>query len=282
MPKIQLNVSSDEVRPRLEAKALAHGIMWGKKLPNVSAFVEAIALDEIGLQKELTNVQYMALHQAILSLYRQGQVECGQTLTNFLRQFQLTESMQSELDKLLDVGYDNEQVQQIFTFISQQQPFQLSYLDAAGRISTYTVRYAEITFREKRNYLECWCEETEGNQDLPELRHNWSLHLDRIVDAAIVPIAGEWRSCLDSIEGEFELSGGLAHAYQQRDSDIAVEWVSADPPRKCVTRHITNTFWFIREILPYGKDCVVVSPGSVRSRIIEQLEGALRNYLGKV
>lgn len=105
---------------------------------------------------------------------------------------------------------------------------------------------------------------TKDNQDLPELRHNWSLRLDRIIDAAIVPIAGEWRSCLDTILVEFELMGGLAHAYQQRDSDITVEWISADPHIKRVQRRVNNTFWFIREILPYGKDCVVVSPDDVR------------------
>lgn len=276
MPKLQLNLSDYQVRPLLEAKAKAYGIMRGDK-PNVSGLIEAIALDKIGLREELTTEQYMALHQAILNLYRFGQIEQGRILTVFLRQFQLTESMQSELEHL-DVGADNEQVQKILTFISQQQPFQLSYSDAAGRIWTYTVRCAQITFREKRNYLECWCEETAGNQDLPELRHNWSLRLDRIIDAAIVPIAGEWRSSLDVIEVAFELSGGLAHAYQQRDSDITVEWISADPPVKRVQRHINNTFWFVREILPYGKDCVVVSPDSVLKRIGSELRDALNNY----
>lgn len=279
MPKLQLNLSSDRVRPLLEAKAKAYGIIRGDK-PNVSGLIEAIALDKIGLREELTLEQYMALHQAILNLYRFGQVEQGRILTNFLRQFQLTESMQSELDKL-DMSADNEQVQKILKFISSLQPFQLSYSDAAGRIWTYTVRYAQITFREKRNYLECWCEETAGNQDLPELRHNWSLRLDRIVDAAIIPIAGEWRSCLDSILVEFKLMDGLAHAYQRRDNDITVEWISADPPVKCVQRYINNTFWFIREILPYGKDCIVVSPKSVRSRVSSELMAAVNNYSEK-
>ncbi|MGV2387901.1 MAG UNVERIFIED_CONTAM: hypothetical protein LVR29_05075 [Microcystis novacekii LVE1205-3] len=31
-----------------------------------------------------------------------------------------------------------------------------------------------------RLYLDCWCEETEGNQDISELHHNWSLRIDRI------------------------------------------------------------------------------------------------------
>lgn len=280
MPKLQLNLSDYQVRPLLEAKAKEYGIMRGDK-PNVSGLIEAIALDEIGLLKELTPEQYATLHQAILSFISQGFLEQGRILTNFLKRFQLTESMQSELDKLLDVGADFRQIQQINTFISQQQPFQLSYVDAAGRIWTYTVRTAQITFREKRNYLECWCEETEGNQDLTELRHNWSLRLDRIVDAAIVPIDGEWQARLDSIEVEFELSGGLAHAYQQRDNDITVEWLSADPPVKRVQRQINNTFWFIREILPYGKDCIVVSPDSVQSRISNELMAAVNNYLSK-
>lgn len=183
-----------------------------------------------------------------------------------------------ELDRLLDISFSLQLLDQISDFISQQQPFHLAYQDAAGRLRTYTVRYAQISYREKRNYLECWCEETEGNQDLPELQHNWTLRLDRINDAGLVPINGSWRSGLDTVEVKFDLLGGLAHAYQQRSNDAIVEWVSADPSVKRVVRHISNSFWFFREILPYGKDCVVRQPGSIRQKVKAHLEAACKLY----
>ena len=39
-----------------------------------------------------------------------------------------------------------------------------------------------------REYLECWCEEPKGNQDLPELSHDWCLRLDRIPKAITTAI----------------------------------------------------------------------------------------------
>lgn len=76
----------------------------------------------------------------------------------------------------------------------------------------------------------------------------------------------------------FNLLGGLAHAYNRRASDIINNWHSVDPPVLQVVRRISNTFWFIREVLPYGKDCVIVAPMPVRDRLIDELKAALENY----
>ncbi|GAC1458270.1 MAG: hypothetical protein NVS2B14_06250 [Chamaesiphon sp.] len=63
-----------------------------------------------------------------------------------------------------------------------------------------------------REYLDCWCEETTGNQDLPELVHNWCLRIDRITDASVAPVAEQWYSGLATIPVEMHLFGGLAFA----------------------------------------------------------------------
>lgn len=277
MPKIQLNVSSDEVRPLLEDLAKEFGFMWGGS-PNVSKFVEAIALGEIDLLPQLNPETTQALLEALACLRKQGQFRTVQALAKFLNKFELSEAAQLQLDQILDVGSSLHLINQISSLISQEQPFQLSYQDAAGRLWAYTVRYAEIALQEKRNYLFCWCEETEGNQDIPELQHNWTLRLDRIVDAGLMPIEGKWHSSLDTVEVEFHLLGALAHAYQQRPSDTQVQWTSVTPPVKQVIRRISNTFWFIREILPYGKDCIVRSPDVIRQNVREHLQAAFEQY----
>lgn len=165
-------------------------------------------------------------------------------------------------------------------FIDKQQPFRIAYVDAQVRAWSFTVRYAQRVRREKKYYLECWCEETQGNYDLSELQHNWSLRFDRISDAKLLPIEGEWRTQgLDTIEVEFALLWGLAHAYEPRSNDVSdFTEDNADIPTRIIKRKIANTFWFIREMLPYGSGCKVISPQPVRDRVVKELKTALENY----
>ncbi|WP_083636592.1 WYL domain-containing protein [Leptolyngbya sp. 'hensonii'] len=164
-------------------------------------------------------------------------------------------------------------------YIHRQQPFQLSYQDAAARVWSFTIRYAEITLHEDRQYLDCWCEETQGNQDLSELMHNWCLRIDRIIDAAITPIPGGWRPGLATIPVELHLFGGLAFAYRSKTAiDEVNEWITDPPQTRRVVRQISNTFWLIREVMRYGKDCEIVSPAAVRGRIIQEIEVLCSTY----
>ncbi len=167
--------------------------------------------------------------------------------------------------------------EQALDFIDRKQPFRIAYIDAQARAWSFTVRYAQRVRREKKYYLECWCEETQGNYDLSELQHNWNLRFDRISDAKLIPIEGEWRIGLDTVEVEFALLRGLAHAYQPRTNDISDIW-EGDESKRIIKRNISSTFWFIREVLPYGKDCVVIAPVRVRDRLVKELEAALENY----
>ena len=132
---------------------------------------------------------------------------------------------------------------------------------------------------ERRHYLECWCEETEGNQDLPELQHNWTLRLDRIPEAAIIPIRGTWRSQLDTLDVELHLLKGLAFAYEAKPIDVSNEWLrDRHPPVRRVIRRISNTFWFFRDILRYGEDCLIVSPNAVQERFQQKLQTLYHAY----
>jgi len=45
-----------------------------------------------------------------------------------------------------------------------------------------------------------------------------------------------------------------------------------------VVRRIANTFWFFRELLPYGEDCVVVGSESLRDRFITKLRSLHARY----
>ncbi|NEP60180.1 MAG: WYL domain-containing protein [Symploca sp. SIO2G7] len=114
---------------------------------------------------------------------------------------------------------------------------------------------------------------------MPELIHNRTLRLDRITDAAISAIQGSWRSDLDTLNVELHLYKGLAFAYRSKQGrDISVEWLPDHPQVRQVIRQITSTFWFTREVLPYGGDCEVIGPESVREKIATQVQTLYDRY----
>jgi predicted DNA-binding transcriptional regulator YafY len=270
---------SDQDKAALEALALELGMMWGER-PNISKLVEAIARREllIGYNHDWSESRVKALVQAISALTDTGQSENAQTVARLLSErSELSIPLRKEIERFLETPPIPWRLD-IERYIRQQQPFQLSYRDATERAWTFTIRHAQIAFHERRQYLDCWCEETEGNQDIPELMHNWCLRLDRIPEAAIIPIEGNWRSGLDTVEIEMHLFGGLAFAYQAKTEDILNEWIPNRPQVRRILKRVSQTFWLTREILAYGPDCVILSPPSLRQRIQEKLMEAQNRY----
>ena len=270
---------SDRNKAQLEQIAQEQGMLWGDR-PNISRLVEAIAKRElrIGRNNDWPASRIQSLQQAMRALLDTGQTDAAETIAQLLLdRSELSIPLRNEIEQLLakpPIPWR----QEIDQYIRRQAPFQLTYRDAADRPWTFTIRNAKVVFREKRQYLECWCDETEGNQDLPELQHNWTLRLDRIPEAALGNAPGQWRSSLDHLQVEMYLFGGLAFAYQSRPGDEAIEWLVDPPQVRRVVRQISSTFWFFREVLPYGKDCTIVSPESVRSRFKAELRSLCEQY----
>ncbi|MBW4616469.1 MAG: WYL domain-containing protein [Desmonostoc vinosum HA7617-LM4] len=268
---ITLSISERD-KAELEAIALEFGMMWGDR-PNISKLIEAIAQRKllIGNNNNWKESRIRALHRCIGALTDIGQIEQAQIIANLLlERSELSIPLRNEIERFLE-NLPPAWRLQIDNYILRQQPFQLSYQDAAGRLLNFTVRHAKITPHEKRQYLDCWCEETEGNFDIPELIHNWSLRLDRITDAAVTLIYGEWRTNLDEIKVEMHLFSGLAFAYQVKPEDDINEWLPDKPRVKRVIRRVSSTFWFSREVMQYAPDCVVILPESVRDRLKQKL-----------
>ncbi|MBE9198016.1 MULTISPECIES: WYL domain-containing protein [unclassified Nodularia (in: cyanobacteria)] len=268
---ITLSISERD-KAELEAIALQFGMMWGDR-PNISKLVEAIAQRQllIGNNNDWTEARIRALHRCIGALTDIGQVEQAQIIANLLlERSELSIPLRNEIESFLE-NLPPPWRLQIDNYIQRQHPFQLSYQDPAGRIFNFTVRYAQVAPHEKRQYLDCWCEETEGNFDIPELIHNWCLRLDRITDAAVISIPGEWRSHLDEVEVEMHIFGGLAFGYKAKLEDNVNEWLPDKPKVRRVIRRVSSTFWFNREVMQYAPDCVVIMPENVRDRLKQKL-----------
>lgn len=275
---ITLSISNRD-KAQLEQIAREQGMLWGDR-PNISRLVEAIARHEllIGRNNDWSDTRIRALQQTIRSLVDTGQIAEARTIAELLlERTELTVPIRRDIERFLETPLIAWR-QDIERYILQQQPFQLSYHDAADRPWVFTIRFAQITFNERRQYLKCWCDQTEGNQDIPALAHNWSLRLDRIPEAAISTVKGNWRPALDYIDVEIHVLRGLAFAYQAKTEDRSNEWLPDTPQVRSVVRQVSNTFWFFREILPYGEDCVIVSPDSVRDRFKEKLRSLCAQY----
>jgi hypothetical protein len=270
---------SDSDKQQLIEIAQAQGMLWGDK-PNISRLVEAIARKElvIGRNNDWSTSHIKALQQAMRALIDTGQTEEARIIAQILlARSEISIPLRHEIEGFLNIAIADWR-SQLDQYIRRQQPFQLAYRDAADRPWTFHIRYARIQLREKRQYLECWCEETEGNDDLPELRHNRTLRLDRISEAALGTLAGGWRDGLDTIAVEMNLLRGLAFAYQARPEDVTVEWRSEPVQVRRVVRQMSSTFWLFREVLPYGKDCMIVSPKQVRDRLCQELIEMMEGY----
>lgn len=270
---------SDQDKAQLEAIALELGMKWGGRA-NISKLVEAIARRQllIAPNNDWTESRIKALDRAIDALTDAGNILAAQAIASLLlERSELPIPLRSKIEGFLGNPPPAWRLE-IERYIRRQQPFELSYQDAAGRLWSFTVRYAKITTHEERKYLDCWCEETEGNQDVPELVHNWSLRLERIPEAGVVPIKGEWQSSLEQLEVEMHLLGGLAFAYQAKPEDVTDEWLADRERVRRVVRQVSSTFWFTREVLRYAPDCVVVSPQSVRDLLRQKLRSLSTQY----
>lgn len=275
---ITLSVSERD-KTELENLALEFGCNWGDR-PNISKLVESIARRQliIAPNNDWTNERIKALETARKALVDLGKTDEAKQIAQLLKsRSELTLPFRKEIETFLNNPLPAWR-QLLDNLIHRQQPFRLSYQDAAERLWSYTVLHAQVVPIEKRQYLMCRAQESEGNQDVEGLQHNWTLRLDRIQEAAVVSIDQVWEKDLERIAVEFHLSGSLAFAYQRKTEDIFVSELEDEPPIRRVIRNISGTFWFFREITRYGKDCEIISPPEVRSRFRENLKSLCQAY----
>jgi hypothetical protein len=268
-------------KDQLKAIAAEFGMTWGNEA-NISQLIKAIARGtlRVAANHDWSLERINALNQARNLLIDAGYIDAALAIAHLLlERGELSIPLKQEIQQFVEQPTVPWRLQ-IERYIKQQQPFKLSYQDAAERIWNFTIRYAAIVHHEDRQYLDCWCEETEGNQDLPELTHNWSLRLDRIpVETRVIPIKGQWQPSLSQILVEIHLLKGLAFAYRTKTGvDEVNEWHPDLSQVRQVVRRVTSTFWFFREVLRYGEECEIVGPEAVRDRFRQKVRALSALY----
>lgn len=271
---------ADHEKARLEQLALEFGQTWGDK-PNVSKLIKAIACGKlrIATNHDWSRDRIDTLNRILGWLKDNGQLPEALELAHLLlERGELSNPLRYEIQAWVDKPSTPWRLD-LDRCIRLQRPFRLIYQDAAERLWTFTVRHAVIERHEDRQYLDCWCDETEGNQDIEALKHNWSLRLDRIPEEAVISqVDGHWQPELSHIQVEFHLLRGLALGYRSKTkADLDVTWLS-DKQIKRVIRRIYNTFWFFREVRRYGADCVLIGPEEVRDRFACDVSELFKHY----
>jgi predicted DNA-binding transcriptional regulator YafY len=261
-------------KAKLEAIADRLNIRWGDK-PSPSGLVAAIAQHDLEVEPsfKLNPAQVKALYQSVKVLIDAGHIEEAKSiLTLLMYRGNLETPLRQNLIQQISQPLEGWRIQ-VDQLIEQRQPFHLVYQNSQGQTLEYTVRYAEVIFYEKRYYLQIWCDETDDSNDLPELKHNRCLRLDRI--QAILPIGGEWRNRFDVIQVELYFTGWLVRAYEPKDQDIQDEVIG---DVRQVVRNVVNPFWLIREVRRYGAECTIISPNEMRDRFKQELLAMVEQY----
>lgn len=272
---ITLSIAERE-KKALENLALEFGKTWGEKA-NISQLIKAIARREliIAPNHDWGNQRIETLEQVRKLLLDNNLISEAEEIARILQErSELSLQFRSEIEKFLAKPKPQWR-NRLENLIKRQQPFRLTYQDVAERQWTFTVLHGELRLIEKHQYLICTCDETEGNQDIPELKHNWTLRLDRIQDALIIPLEYEWQKELDSIPVKFKILNNLAFGYAKEEpkiDDISVGDIEGNPPQRIITRKVWSTFWFFREIAGYWDDCLIISPDSVHKKFQAKLE----------
>lgn len=271
---------SDQEKHQLEALALAFDQTWGSQ-PNISKLVKAIALGELRLaiNHDWIRERIDALNRARNLCIDLGYLsEAVELATLLLERSEINHPLRQEIEAFLAKPSTSWRMD-LEQCIRRQRPFCLTYQDAAGRLWNFTIRHAKIVTYEERQYLNCWCDETDGIRDIKALLHNWSLRLDRIPEEAVIsPTEGHWQPDLSTIEVEFWLLNALAFSYRSKTkADLVNEWLPDQKARRIV-RQIYHTFWFFREVRRYGANCIVIGPQEVRDRFAKDVMAMAQHY----
>jgi predicted DNA-binding transcriptional regulator YafY len=278
---ITLSIAKRE-KSELEKLALEFGKTWGDK-PNISQLIKAIARQEllIAPNHDWSSQRIETLEQARKLLLDYDLISEAEEIAKLLQErSELTLQFRQEIEKFLAKPKPQWR-KNLENLIKREQPFRLTYQDAAERQWSFTVLHGELRLIEKHQYLVCTCEETEGNQDLPELEHNWTFRLDRIQDAVVNPVKFDWQPNLDFIEVNFKVLRGLAFAYAKEEpkkDDLIVGEIEGDPPQRLITRQVWSSFWFFREIAKYSDQCEIISPENLRNQFREKLKKLSKIY----
>jgi hypothetical protein len=143
-----------------------------------------------------------------------------------------------------------------------------------GNITNYDVSYAKVSIDPNGKYLLLAYTHKSNPAEIPQLKHNHEIELDKIVDAG--EIHRPWCSSPPTIQVKFWISSDLHPSYETRPEDISmVIGTQHDRAGNVVIREVMTTHMLLSELLSYGNNCYSISPSIVRRRLLVEVEKIL-------
>lgn len=266
-------------KEKLEQVAERLNLYWGER-PSISGLLSAIVTEEVYVGKpfQLTLHQVKALEQVVKALVDSGQIQSANIVVELLLERGNLEVPMKE--KLLNqISHEFEGWRKAIDYhLDQQKPFLLVYENKDKEQEVFNVCYGRINFHEKRFYLDAWCEETNPKADIPELTHNRCFRLDKVKN--ILKSNIRWHSeGLDFIEVTLHFYGNMIKAYESKPEDInPITEEDREKDKLVIFRKVSNPLWLVREVLPYGKNCEIISPEQVREKFIKEIHNISELY----
>jgi hypothetical protein len=253
-----LSFSSDEQYERFSQIAISMS-------KNPSELCQGLADGELILAQP-THEQLEALVRGVVLLLESGELPAAQRLAALGLNSVSENSISTEtLHRLQE--FSGPLVGQLYRMIQETQPFWVE-----SKNNRYLARYANFWLPPGgRPQLRAWVEEKGKSDEPPELAHNRVFRLDRLVSAN--PAIGEWRfDGLDTITIKLELQSDFR--YTPVNGDV----VSEENGKTIVTRPCWSEFWLLQDIGRYGAQVKVLSPQSIKDRVIKSLKQQLSLY----
>jgi predicted DNA-binding transcriptional regulator YafY len=246
-----------------------------------------IAQEKMPIGFQLTEGEIEAMMQAIWTLRDTGQHGAALALIDLLRRSPNPELSSATCEHLEAMALSMPSMEvKLRQFITARQPFEIAYAKSGDQTKKYQCHFGQISSLpgERHQYLLAWITEPAESSEIPELAHNRSFRLDKIVHAS--PLVADWRNQgLDWVTGEFWLFNDLAHNYEARVWDIEniPEFEDSKLHRRRVICQVWSIWWLVkRRLAAYGSNCLIVSPQEARKFHLKEILKTQERYLALI
>lgn len=279
----QFSFESDEQYQRFLDLALRYQLLHQGN-PSASGLAQAIADKILWIfdpsKENPKDSEIDVLVRALWLISDMGNVEICLKIIEILKRYEIPLPLLQEAIRI-QLSIKKEWIEKVQVFLNQQQPFTMSYRSSSGESKNYTVVFGKLEYIERHRYLVAKILTNKLNEFIPELSPNRTFRLDRLRDVEVAPNAAiTWEPGLATILVKFALLGDWARSYEAKPEDVEVSFGTWEDGNYCkiVSRRVSNWFFFQREVLRYGRRCVVMEPPDAKNLMLEEITKMAENY----
>jgi hypothetical protein len=231
--------------------------------PSLSLFLQAIAEGRIALSRPWSEGELKLLLAALRS-WQSSESGDGVDLFNILEKAEVGSDREPALKKRLLRLPTTEVEASLDDLIRNRLPFRMiDYQDIMNKLWSFDCYWADWwDSGDGVLRLRCWCQQTENNEDILPLRHNWNFVPARSPNLSVLPLDGQWREeGLEQVESELLFFGGMAKAYKSHPDDLYTQLIDFQGETVLsVHRQVWSSFWLFKFLSRYIDSVAIAQP----------------------